>query len=209
MRHTVVRYLLISLVSLTCGCIGFSRKHSPVRKQYILEVHRSKHETAPLLEKSCLVKPLTISKSYGTNSFFYRVDTDEVRRDYYNEFATRPELQITEVLREWVSSAHIFETVLSGTSVLAPAYVIEGSIRELFGNFTTTDGKAILSIELKLIEHSAGGPEFLFGRDYERRIPVDVHSPNALIEAWNKGLLDIFTTFESDVRTFFREPLSQ
>jgi cholesterol transport system auxiliary component len=146
------------------------------------------------------IRPLRAAPLYEGKGFVYRVADDRILRDFYNEFAESPESMITAILVSWLKAAQLFTTVAEPGLQLDTAYVLDGTILTLYGDFRpTAQSMAVVEIQFYLLRSGSLRRELLLDRVLEERIPLPNRAPAALVAAYNEALQRIFSALEKDL----------
>jgi cholesterol transport system auxiliary component len=195
---------VFSLAALT-GC------NSPASEKqfFILDVTRpvkpapASKPVGTVLE----VRRFRIDSAFDSKSLVYRVDEYRYESDFYNEFLLSPEEMITEKTREWLSSSGLFEMV-SGLGVsVRPPLTLKGDITALYGDYRVPSAsKAVMEIQLLLVENGDLESKIVFGKDYKAIVDVKSQGVEGLIAAYSEGLDKILTELESDIAEKIGKP---
>jgi hypothetical protein len=79
--------------------------------------------------------------------------------------------------------------------------VLEGTVTALYGDYRRPDArKAVIGLQVALIDESSTRPVIVFQRDYHRAVEMTEASPDGLAKGWSRGLEQIFTALEDDLR---------
>ncbi len=195
-RH---RLLIILLVVLTGGCLTPPVKDTD-RQYFVLDVARPAEPTRRTSGATLEVRPLRISPAYQGTGFVYRRQQLRYETDYYNEFFTSPGAMISQEVREWLADSGLFSLVLENPSDLQTAYLLEGNVTALFGDYTDPgEPRAVLSIRFSVIDDRAPRPKAALQSEYREQIGLAESSPQALVRAWNPALALVFGRLESDL----------
>ncbi len=147
-----------------------------------------------------LVRPFAISPSFEGRGLVYKRIDGTFESDYYDEFFVSPAAMLTQLARDWIANAALVATVIDSGSALEPTLVLEGSVAQLFGDYTTgAEPEAVVALELLVLRRSRAGSQVLFQRDYTEREPARGLGPDALVEAWGRGVTRILAQFEQDL----------
>ena len=188
---------LASMLLLLASCAGLLRQEPPDRRNYALEGQR----TAPPLERYVFDEPVTvrrfgISQAYNQRNLVYRMGETEFESDYYNLFLIDPAEMIVQETRRWLTQANLFSMVVPPGSRLEATYGLEGNVLDLYGDFTSGRGEAVMAMQFFLVRDIRGSQEILLRGRYERKTPLDERSPGGLIRGYNKGLSSILEELE-------------
>lgn len=208
---------LVALALVLSACVSLEQ---PYPEKHFHLVGASRANAAPALSagaqdasapsaqssaaagETLLVRQLAISPGFEGRGLVYRRVDGTYEADYYNEFFVSPAAMLTQVVREWLSDAELVDTVVEAGSQLDPTLVIEGSVAQLYGDYTDVAGpQAVIGLELLVLRRTAGQASVLFQGNYEAREPAGSLGPEALIQAWGRGMASMLAEFEDDLRT--------
>jgi cholesterol transport system auxiliary component len=200
--------VLISLLLflLLPGCMRFSRR-SPKRNKYILQINKdvygNKKNTAhsETNDLAIEVKPFHVNAKFARKEFVYRNSVNKFESDYYNIFFVNPSDLITEEIILWLQNDDKFTFVASEFSRFSAQYTLEGTVTELYGDFASGSGAAVLGINLYIIKESSTHPKIVFNKRYHKKVSIQQRTPAALIEGWNNAFEQILRQFSSDINT--------
>jgi uncharacterized lipoprotein YmbA len=143
--------------------------------------------------------PVRVAHRYDSKGFIYRIGPDSYETDFYNHFLVAPGPMVTDELRQVLSQANLFQAVVDSTSLIASTHLLEGTMDELYGDFSREDaGKAVLGMSFVMRE---GGPDrpIIFRKRYEKTIPLQARSPEALVQGWNRALEEMLAVLVGDL----------
>jgi len=178
-------FLFLSIAS----CNSISRE-SPEKRYYWIEI--SEKSLAEIQSSSkrpnIRLKRLTISPRYENKEFTYRRSDVLFETDFYNLFFLTP----ANNLREEVTKALVRSGFLPLEDYVGQRneenYSWEVNVSELYGDFRTGKGKAVIAWEW--IVTREGGT---LARGMEKvEVPLTSSAPEALVEGWNQALWQIF-----------------
>ena len=194
-----LRFSIIMLVVLTGGCLNPPVKDTD-RQYYVLDVTRPAEPKRPSSGATLEVRPLRVAPAYQGTGFVHRREELRYETDFYNEFFTSPGAMITQEARDWLTDSGLFTLVLENPSDLQTAYLLEGNIAALYGDYTDPQNPAgMLSIRFSVIDDRGPRPRAVLQAEYRERVGLADPSPQALVRAWNRALAKIFSRLESDL----------
>ena len=166
----------------------------------MLDVTRPAETKLQALGATLEVRPLRVSPAYQGTGLVYRREELRYETDFYNEFFTSPGAMITQEVREWLTDSGLFSLVLDNPSDLQTAYLLEGNVTALYGDFTDpTVPRGTLGIRFSVIDDRAPRPRAVLQAEYREQARLADDSPQALVRAWNKALAQILRRLESDL----------
>ena len=194
-----LRLSILLLVVLMGGCMNPPVKDTD-RQYYVLDVTRPAELKRPSSGATLEVRPLRVAPAYQGTGFVHRREELRYETDFYNEFFTSPGAMITQEARDWLTDSGLFSLVLENPSDLQTAYLLEGSITALYGDYTDPQNPAgTLSIRFSVIDDRGPRPRAVLQAEYREQVGLADASPQALVRAWNRALATIFSRLESDL----------
>ncbi len=202
------RYALLLFVCLYCpliglltGCAATLEKTYPDKQYYVLDISRPVQE--PTADNGIVlsVRRFRISPRYENKELVYRTGTLSYESDFYNAFFIPPGAMITEEVRQWLAGAGLFQYVIDSASPVVPTHILEGNVLSLYGDYSNNASpKAVMAIQVFLMENISARSEILFQKTYRQEIPLPENTTAALINGWNEALRQILTALEADLR---------
>lgn len=187
--------MMVSMILSGCGAkrIAYNQRY------FVLETSRNSPQQKTSKDVILNVKNFSIDTAFSTKSLVYRKGRSEYETDFYNRFLIGPDDMITEKTRSWLSQSGLFKWVLEPGSYTDASHVLEGNITTLYGDFRDESSpKAIMEIRIFLVKL----PEksIVFGKTYEVVSEVESRTAEALIEAFDKCLINILSNLEKDLQ---------
>lgn len=191
-----VTMLLLLLVCVLGACVKLERPTLD-RKYFTLDAVRpSTAEKNALIDKNLIVRRVKISPRYEDRDLVYKVAENGFEADYYNSFFVPPAAMITQELRVWIGESGVFANVLGPDSMGTGDYLLEGLVNSIYGDYSTPDHKAVVQMQFILLDNGDPSLPILYSQDFSRVINIKGAGPEALVEAFNKGLESILVELE-------------
>jgi hypothetical protein len=153
------------------------------------------------------VARFTASEPYEKAEFVYRTGESTWETDFYNVFLLPPAVQIAQLAREGLATAGLFGHVPDVGSAADATHVLEGHVRAIYGDFADRKApKAVLRLELSLLDVRGAAPKILAHRPYEKSVPLALKARSgpqrgpALVAAWSRVLAGFFAEFADELR---------
>ena len=201
-RKTLLKLTIgiFTLLFLSIGCINLERSY--IEKHYfVLDSSPAEDIDSPDTGKVLAVRRLRVSPKYEGKGLVYRLGELNYESDFYNEFFVSPVSMFTEEVRKRLAGSGLFKRVVDPSSLLASAYVLEGAVTALYGDYrVSTAPKAVMKIQFLLLEETDVSPEIILQRQYHKEEPLNGSTPDALVKSWNTALSQILTEFEADLK---------
>jgi ABC-type uncharacterized transport system auxiliary subunit len=208
MRLSVARRLgavAVLSVMLGLGSCSLSRP-APLKHSYLL--HATRPSTAVTAEASApsarastalRVNRFVVAQPFDGRPLVYRADALRFEVDFYSEYLALPATMVTERAIQWLSAARLFSAVVPMASSLDAAYVLEGAVTDLYGDFRDpAKPQAVIAIRFLLAREDAGS-RVLLDRQFARAVPIGDRAAATLIEGIDRGLTEILTEAEQAI----------
>ncbi len=109
----------------------------------------------------------------------------------------------TEEIRKRLAVSGLFNHVVDPSSLLDSAYVLEGAVTALYGDYrVSTAPKAVMEIQFLILQQTDVSPEIVLQRQYHKEEPLNGNTPDALVKSWNTALNQILKEFENDLKEY-------
>ncbi|WP_027721410.1 ABC-type transport auxiliary lipoprotein family protein [Maridesulfovibrio zosterae] len=197
---SIVCVIVLAMMGVS-ACVSLERP-SLDRKYFALDVKRDKSGGSSVKSKNNLVvRRVKVSPRYEERDLVYKVAENTFESDYYNSFFIPPASLLTQELRLWMGDSTMFANVLAPSSMGTGDLLLEGVVNSIYGDYTGSKPVAVVNMQFFLLDNSNPDLPIIYSRNFEKNIPMKGSSPDALIQAMNKGVKEIFTELESDLAT--------
>ncbi len=189
---------ILILTALGSGCSSL-KKEAVTKQYYDLSAQVPAPSKNGLFQgETLMVKAFTINSAFDSHSFVYRIDENEYRTDYYNEFISYPSKLITEKISEVLYRSIYFKPALINDKKDI-TFRLSGVITRLSGDYTDNKNPRA-SMELILILEKKSGSTFtpVLSNTYAVDEPIPSADPASLVSGWNVGLSKILCLFLAD-----------
>jgi uncharacterized lipoprotein YmbA len=189
------------LLLLLGACVNVNVEQRPnlARSYFILDVNGKRMENQPDSTGVLKLAPVRVAHRYDSKEFVYRIGSESFESDFYNQFLIAPGPMLSDELREALGKSSVFQVVVNSTSMVESTHLLEATVDELYGDFRGDEpGKAVLAMSFVMRRSGATGP-VIFRRHYEKTIPLQARSPQALVQGWNRALEETVTALVSDL----------
>jgi uncharacterized lipoprotein YmbA len=197
-RFSVAAILVCSFAA--CVKVNIDQRPNLERRYFALDVDGKRFETRGNSSGVLKLSPVRVAQPYDSKGFVYRIAPGSFETDFYNQFLAAPGPMLTDELRQALSRTNLFEAVINSNSLIEPTHLLEGTVDELYGDFSGEDpGKAVLGMSFTMRDLGSDRPVIL-RKQYQKTIPLQARSPEALVQGWNRGLEEIFGALISDLQ---------
>lgn len=187
------------MVAISMGaCVKLGGK--PLNKKYYrikpVRVEQQPHTQGTTVLK---IRRMLISDLYKSRELIYQMSDGRIESDFYNMYFVPPSNMLTTELRSWLKQSDLFPHLIDPGSMVVPTLTLESVTNELYGDFSTDQPVAVVSMQFYLVDENTANNDIVFSQDYTRRIPVATAEPGALITAMTQAVTEIFTELEHDL----------
>lgn len=183
------------------ACTDQLKQPFPEKHYFLIDCQRPGTLPPPNNGLVLTMRPFQVSPGYRDRGLVLRTDKQGWRTDFYNAFFVSPSAMVETVTEQWLGHAGLFSAVTPGASRLAPTHALEGVLTALYGDISGSEAKAVIELELLLLDIRSSGSVIAARGEYSQAQPVASGDPDALVAGWNAGLASILTTFETVART--------
>jgi uncharacterized lipoprotein YmbA len=196
-RAVFAAMLILSLWA--CVNVNIDRNY-PARRYFVLNANdtgiASQNGSAGVLR----LAHVRVSPRYDGKGFVYRLAAQNFETDFYNQFLVAPGSMLTDELSEALRRANLFQYIVNSSSAVEPAYLLEATLDELYGDFSNdTAGSAVLGMTFVMSRLAGNSPQALFQKHYRSTVPLQARSPEALVRGWNRALEEILAALIADL----------
>lgn len=143
--------LIISLL-LLCSCTGLSPVKSVNVQKYLIKYNVSQKSCAGGRNISIQIPQTLADAPFNTNNMFYSKSAYTIDQYSYSTWATLPQNIIHQSIEQSVSNSCLFNNTYSNTFITAD-YELKSKIITLKQNISNGNARAILTIQVQLINH--------------------------------------------------------
>jgi ABC-type uncharacterized transport system auxiliary subunit len=189
--------LLVALCAVA-GCMNVDlAKSYPERRYYLLDAERQGPPAPVHFERNVTVHKCSVSPAFDGRELVYRLSDAGYASDFENQLFVTPGYAIAEEVRKWLAKSQVFANVVASRSELESDYVVEPNLVELYGDYRDeTAPKAVLELQLYLIDDRQRPSEVLLKTDFRDERPLADSSAAALVEGWSASLRAALERFE-------------
>lgn len=182
------------------GCTDVLDKPYVEKRYFVIEAARPSPLPAPAQGPILGTRKFRVSPGYEQRGLITRGDALSAKSDFYNEFFVAPGSMIEEQTTRWLAGSGLFQTVVPASSQLDPAFILEGALVSLYGDYGAQQS-AVLELQLMVLDVRQSKDTVLVKEDYRITRPLADRRPETLVQGWNQDLAEALRRFEQAVRT--------
>lgn len=196
MSRSFVRAVSICLGLGLVGCLG--GQPVPEKTRWALSVQRSGF-AEPMNAGSVQAGRVRVVAPFERKSFWYRLDDDRWREDFYNEFWTPPGTHLRQLAVLWLERTEIFTEVAGVADRREVDWWIEARVDAIYADLRET-AQARIVAEVHLIDASSVDLDTVLLKNYDALVSANSSDPQDLVRAWSAAWTQILTQLEADLR---------
>ena len=134
------------------GCSGMKQPY-PAKRHFGLDTGERAEdgEKATPRAQTLRVRRFRVAPPYNNREFTYKVGASEYKTDYYHEFIAAPASLVTAQAIRWLSNSGVFREVMPGSSAADDAYLLEGTVTVLCGDYSNMAIAAPIAILIRFV----------------------------------------------------------
>jgi cholesterol transport system auxiliary component len=191
--------MLLAFMFTFCGCLS----RPPMNEQtFSFNIPILATTNGEAGERVLGIRTLQIASPFDERALVYRTGEFSYQRNPYAEFLDSPSEGLIAPICGILRGDGCFSDVVLAGSVVKPDTLVEITINQLYGDIRKPQSPcAVLAIQVTFLDATNGMPgKIILQRDYSRRVPLESGTPAALMEGWNKALIEIFAEVATDFR---------
>lgn len=194
LNKLLLKILLCCFVcSMLLGC-GSSKYIEPNRymltiKKPVIKYPKENYKCSVYVDSITAVSPS------DDLDFIYRINKSQYIKDYYNGFLVSPSHQFDAITNYYLRSYGKFNT-----DVLPYTNTLKVSLLDMYADYqNSSDPKAVVSLSFLLTKFEHGKGTVLLDKTLTSKVTLQSKTTESLIEAWDVGIKNIFTTAIRDL----------
>ncbi len=181
---------LWAVALLLGGCAAGAKTSAAAVRQYALEYPSPAFGNLERVPGSIRVEPLSIARTFSTASMVYRSRPFVYGDDAYNRWKIKPSVMISDMLLRDMKSAGLFGGVFSSSDAESGDYALGGVIEELYEQEERDGGKAVLALNVTLLNRSRRntGGRLIFQKNYRSIQAMETCDAESMARAASKAM---------------------
>lgn len=196
--------ILLCASALISGCSVLPQSDEP--RTYIMQVQRNQSDSAPPAPEIPIpvkvdITPVSANKPFNLTTFQVRTSRHEWKEDYYHRLTGGPDVQVTQLLRNWLADSRRFASVLLPVSYSNPDVIVHGHLLEFYIDTQNDTPSAIVTFEVEFItaKNATRPDSSVTSFKYHQSITLKDSVPESAVAGWESALHNIFLQLEKDL----------
>lgn len=191
--------VLLAFALTLSGCLSRAPMHV---QTFAFGVPEMAVTNAPVGGRVLRIKSLQVDPLFNGRSLVYRTGEFSYSRDPYAGFLGSPSEVLLAPIAELLRNDGCFSAVVNAGSAVKPDTLVEINVSQLYGDIRKPGNpSAVLAMQITFLDATNGMPgKAIFQKNYSQTVPMKSATPDALMEAWNQALKEIFDEMASNFR---------
>jgi uncharacterized lipoprotein YmbA len=191
-----------SIVALVL-VVGCAFTHREAVKRYWLDYPAPTSLSAHPVPETLMVYRFLLAPNVDANSVALAGSREAERAVSLHPWARNPADMITDLIERDLASSGLFRRTVGQTSSLPYRYALEGTIHSLRGVRVRGTSKALVDVEVLLLDFGVrvGGEKHIMERRYRIEAPCKDSTPEAMVQGLNDALSEMSLRLRKDIRS--------
>jgi hypothetical protein len=195
----------LTTIIWTAFCLsGCASRDSLNRQQqtFLLEIPANAQHQAAAAGDTLKIRYCRATAPFDSQYFLYRTQAGQYQQDYYKQFLTPPNEQITEQLRIWLEQGGVFRNVLAASTATTAGYILEPHLLAMYANFSDpAKPETVLKMHFILLKINSAGQSSTIVMDttYDSKESFEKRTGGDIVKNYNSSLETIFARLQSDI----------
>jgi uncharacterized lipoprotein YmbA len=203
MTKHIMTYLTTLIWAAFC-LSGCASRDSLNRQQqtFLLEISANAQPQTTAANGTLKIRYCRAAAPFDSQYFLYRTQAGQYQQDYYKQFLTSPNEQITEQLRVWLEQGGAFRNVLAASTATATGYILEPHLLAMYADFSDpATPKTVLKMHFTLLKMNNAGQSSTIVMDttYDSKESFEKRTGGDIVKNYNSSLETIFARLQSDI----------
>ncbi len=199
-------FLFVFLVPALLGCAGVQTTEPP--EYYTLEYTLPASPGLAPQDAILKLERFSTVQVFSGTAMRYRTAPFLLNAHYRQRWSVGPGDLVTDCLLRDLRAAGLFRAVFSYRDTETARYRLEGTVTEFFEDRGTTDRKAVLSLNVTLLDMSRGErPErILFQKSYSQSEPIGEKETAGLARGMSRAMKAVSEKLIRGIRDTLQKP---
>jgi uncharacterized lipoprotein YmbA len=203
MTKHIMTYLTTVIWAAFC-LSGCASRDSLNRQQqsFLLEIPANAQHQAAAGGDTLKIRYCRAAAPFDSQYFLYRTQAGQYQQDYYKQFLTPPNEQITEQLRIWLEQGGAFRNVLAASTATATGYILEPHLLAMYADFSDPAApKTVVKMHFTLLKMNNAGRSstVIMDTTYDSKESFEKRTGGDIVKNYNSSLETIFARLQSDI----------
>ncbi|GAC1447120.1 MAG: hypothetical protein PVSMB11_08360 [Desulfuromonadaceae bacterium] len=187
---------------LLSGCFGGGQP-GRMTEQYAFDYTPAEQLGFVMLPETITVERFSAAQLYNSTAMVYQEKPSERNQYLYHRWRVNPADLVSDYLLRDLRSANLFQGVFNYRSNVSSRYLLAGDVEEFQENIDKDDHRAIVSLNVTLLDSARPGlpDRILFQKNYRIAEPIDEKSPAGVAKGMSRAVAKVSRLLLSDIFT--------
>ena len=192
--------LAAAIAFLLSGCFGGGQP-GRMAEQYAFDYMPAVPQGFAMLPETITVERFGAAQLYNSTAMVYQEAPSQRNQYLYHRWRVNPADLVSDYLLRDLRSANLFKGVFHHRSNESSRYLLEGDIEEFQEYIDKEDHRAIVSLNVTLLDTARTGlpDRILFQKNYRIAEPIDEKSPAGVAKGMSRAVAMISKLLLSDI----------
>lgn len=194
------KLMALGLAAMLIGGCGLAKRDYPEKRYYNLGLEAAEPGPSPKRPGLLLLGEMRVSSLLQRPNLIYKVGENEIKSDFYNEFATPVGRLWQEALSVYLSEHGPINDVGLTSSLKAADWMLNGFLITHQADLTGPVPQAEVRLQLTVIDLKRTPRPVILNKTYHQRRELNDALPETVAQGLNLLMADIFKEFNKDLR---------
>jgi cholesterol transport system auxiliary component len=200
MKRLFVIIIAVTFIFVLSGCIG-GGKPTPMIEQYIIEYPQPVYANLSRVDESIKIARFSMSRHLNCCSMLYKPAPFKREAYNYHHWRVNPGDMVTDCLLRDLRASGLFRAVFSCHNYENARFLLEGCVEEFTGLYEQGPGKALLKLNITLLDMDAENVtnSVVFQKSYEISEALESRTPKGLTQGMSKAMYSLSEQITRDI----------
>jgi len=200
MKRLFVIIIAASFIFVLSGCIG-GGDPTPMTEQYVIEYTPPVYNNLSHMDESIKVERFSMSRNLNCRSMFYKPAPFKREEYNYHRWRINPGDMVTDCLLRDLRASGLFHAVFSCHNYENARFLLEGHVEEFIGLYEQGPGKALLKLNITLLDMDAENvtSSVIFQKNYQISEALESRTPEGLTRGMSRAMYSLSEQIVRDI----------
>ena len=200
MKRLFVITTTVFFIFVLSGCIGGGGP-TPMTEQYVIEYTPPVYDNLSRVDESIKVARFSVSRHLNCCSMFYKPAPFKREAYNYHRWRVNPGDMVTDCFLRDLRASGLFRAVFSRHNYKNARFLLEGRVEEFIGLYEQGPGKALLKLNITLLDMDAESitSSVIFQKNYQISEPLKSRTPGELARGMSRAMYSLSEQITRDI----------
>ena len=209
-RRNLSGILSLTLLIFSSGC-AFMGREAIIYYAFDYPVPQRNSDSGPISGDTLMVYKFLLAPSVDTDSLVISEPGGKETPMLLHQWKDNPADMVTELLLRDLENSGLFRKTVDQMSTARYRYALEGTVRNLQGRVKDEKGKALIEVDVTLIDFNSpvGTRKDLLRKSYRIEAPSVDTRPESIVKALNMAVRELSQEVRKDIGSALKEQAEQ